>query len=507
MAAFHRGPEGRVTPRSSAGLGLTLGFRPLVQDVLSDLMDSAARHADYADARHVRSLEQTIATRNGELEESDFSDSEGIGVRVRVGGAWGFAATRETTRDSAEDVVRRALDVARAQPASPEVALAPAEPARGSWRSEVARDPFQVPVEDKVAVLLAADEAARGDARISVTRAHFAAFRDERIFASTDGALCDQVSTECGGGITVTAVNGDESQVRSYPASFRGDVRQAGYEHFAALELERHAPRVAEEAVALLGAPACPAGRTTVVLDGEQLALQVHESVGHAVELDRVLGMEASYAGTSFVSAQDRDSLRYGSELMNVSADATVAGGLGSFGWDDEGVAARSTPIVDGGVLRGFLSSRETAARTGLDGSAGCMRAEGFARQPIVRMTNVNLAPGDAGSLEDLIASTDRGLYLETNRSWSIDQRRLQFQFATEIAWEIVGGQLGRMLRNPSYAGVTPEFWAGLDAVCSAPEWRLWGVLNCGKGEPGQSVHVSHGTAPARFRDVQVGVA
>jgi TldD protein len=229
--------------------------------------------------------------------------------------------------------------------------------------------------------------------------------------------------------------------------------------------------------------------------------------VGHAVELDRILGLEASYAGTSFLPAAALGSFRYGSSLMNVTADATVAGGLGTFRWDDEGVEARAVPIVREGVLRGFLSGRESAAEIGLERSGGCMRAQGFARQPIVRMTNVNLEPGEAGTLDDLIADTDRGVYMETNRSWSIDQQRLGFQFATEAAWEIRGGERGRLLRNPSYAGITPEFWARLDAVCSPAEWRLWGVLNCGKGEPGQSMHVSHGVAPARFRDVQVGVA
>jgi TldD protein len=244
-----------------------------------------------------------------------------------------------------------------------------------------------------------------------------------------------------------------------------------------------------------------------VILEGQQLALQVHESVGHAVELDRVLRDEASYAGTSFVSPADIGRLHYGSSAMNVTADATSPGGLGSFAWDDEGVPGQATTIVGGGTLHGFLSGRESAAAIGLERSGGCMRADGFARQPIVRMTNVNLEPGDAGSLDDLVAATDSGMLLETNRSWSIDSRRLHFQFGTELAWEIVNGERTRMLRNPSYAGTTPEFWAGLDAVCSRPEWRLWGVVNCGKGEPGQWMRVSHGTAPARFRDVQVGVA
>ncbi len=475
--------------------------------LLLDLMDSAAGRADYADARIVLSRAERISTRNGAIDELDIAEEEGLGVRVRVGGAWGFAATRGTDRAAAEEALVRALAVAECQPRTRATPLTPVGPARGDWRSAARLDPFDVPLEDKLATLAAADAGMRGDPRVKVARAHFQAGRVEKIFASTEGALCTQRTTECGGGVEALAVGDGEPQVRSHPGSFRGDIAQAGYEHFAALGLPESAPRVADEAVALLTAPACPTERTTLILDGEQLALQLHESVGHAVELDRILGTEASYAGTSFVSAADLGHLRYGSPFMNVTADATAPGGLGTYGWDDEGVAARSTPIVGDGELRGFLSSRESAAEAGLDHSGGCMRAEGFARQPLVRMTNVNLEPGDAGSLEDLIAATDRGVLMATNRSWSIDSRRLHFQFATEAAWEIVGGERGRLLRNPSYAGATPEFWAGLDAVCSAPEWKLWGVVNCGKGEPGQVAHVSHGTAPARFRDVEVGVA
>ena len=471
-------------------------------------MDSAARRADYADARAVRTTRRSISTRNGELDQVEDCEQEGVGVRVRVGGAWGFAATRGTGAAAAEEALARAVEIAEAQPSAPATALAPvAEPAQGAWRSAFERDPFEVPVADTAGALLAADAAMRGDPRIAVTRGNYMARRDERTFASTEGALCEQTTTECGGSIDATAVAEGESQVRSYPASLDHHVVQAGYEHFESLELERHAPRVAEEAVALLTAPPCAPGRQTVILDGHQLAMQLHESVGHATELDRVLGMEASYAGTSFLSVEDAGSLRYGSELMNVTADATLPGGLGTFAWDDEGVGAASTPLVSGGVLRGFLSSRETAARIGLDRSGGCMRADGFARQPIVRMSNVNLAPGDAGTLEELIASTESGLFLDTNRSWSIDSRRLHFQFATEAGWEIVDGERRRLLRNASYSGTTPEFWRGLDAICSAAEWRLWGLTNCGKGEPGQAMRVSHGAAPARFRDVQVGVA
>ena len=477
-----------------------------MEDLLADLMDSAAGRTEYADVRHVRSLTERISTRNGAVERIEHTDQDGLGVRVRVGGAWGFAAARGDDRRAAEDALARALAIAEAQPPSPSGPLAAEAPASGRHDARSGTDPFAVPLDQKLAVLVGADAALRADLRVAVSQAKYIALREEKTFASTEGAGCRQLVTECGGGVAATATDGAESQVRSYP-TIDGHVAQAGYEHFTGLELAAHAPRVAEEAVALLSAPACPDGLATVVLDGEQLGLQLHESVGHALELDRVLGTEASYAGTSFVDPDDLGSLRYGAERMNVTADAGAPGGLGSFAWDDEGVSAQAVPLVRDGVLSGFLSSRESAAAVGLERSTGCMRASGFDRQPLVRMTNVNLEPGDAGSLDDLIAATDRGLYLETNRSWSIDSRRLQFQFATEVAREIRGGELGRLYRNPSYAGTTPRFWAGLDAVCSEPEWRLWSVLNCGKGEPGQAIRASHGTAPARFRDVQVGVA
>jgi TldD protein len=479
-----------------------------VRDLLAELMDSARARAGYADARFVRSRVERLSTRNGRLDQLDSHESEGIGIRVRVRGAWGFAAVRGTERAGAEAALARALAIADAQPAVPDAApLAPEPPAEGEWSSSFGQDPFAVPLEEKLAVLLGADAELRTEPGVSLTRARFSAWDTETLFANTEGAMCGQRTVECGGGITAVAVEGGESQIRSYPASHGGHVEQAGYEHFLRLELAGHAPRIAAEAVALLSAPACPHGRTTLLLAGEQLGLQVHESVGHAVELDRVLGREASYAGTSFVPAGGIGSLALGSEHVNVTADATTPGGLGSFRWDDEGVEGRPVPIVRDGVLAGFLSSRETASEIGLDRSGGCMRADGFTRQPIVRMTNVNLEAGEAGSLDDLIAGTDDGLLIETNRSWSIDNRRLHFQFEGEAAWEIKDGERGRLLRNPSYAGVTPDFWGSCDAVCSPSEWRLISLLDCGKGEPGQVMRVSHGSAPARFRDVEVGVA
>jgi len=478
--------------------------------LVTELMATARGRAAYAEARFVERREEAVSVRSGEVDDYASSESDGIGVRVRVGGGWGFAATRDASTAGAEAALARALALAEAQPSGPAAPLAPVEPASGHWASPHAVDPFDVPLEDKLELLLASEAALRADGnagRIVRSVASVRSWRERKAFASTEGAACTQELVATGAGIGAWATDGAELQVRSYPLAHGGLFAAAGWEHVLALDLVAHAPRVAAEAIELLTAPECPEGVKTVVLDGEQLALQVHESVGHALELDRILLGEASYAGTSWVKAADIGSARFGSEHMTVVADATLPGALGSFGWDDEGVPGRRYPLVAEGVLRAALSNRESAAAIGLERSGGCARADGFARQPIVRMTNVSIEPGAAGSFEDLIADTDDGLYFETNRSWSIDDRRLQFQFATELAREIKGGRLGRLYRNPSYAGIGPRFWASLDAVCGPGEWRAWGLTNCGKGEPGQIMAVSHGAAPARFRDVQVGVA
>ena len=476
-------------------------------DLLTQVVGAAPSRCTYAEARHVATDEEDLLVRNGRVDHVDSTSADGVGVRVRAGGGWGYAATRDTTRAGLDRVLAQALAIAESQPAAPAGPMATVSPAHGHWSGACEQDPFDVSLEDKLALLFAAEELLRGDPRIVRTDAACESRRVRSAFASTEGAACTQERVECGAAIAAIALDGDELQVRSYPGSHGSSAACAGWEHVVGLELARHAPRVAAEALELLVAPECPAGRTTVILGGEQLALQIHESIGHALELDRMLLMEASYAGTSWVAPADLGRLRYGSEHLNITADATLPGGLGTFGWDDEGVAAARTALIESGLLRAALSDRGSAAAIGLDRSGGCARADGFARQPIVRMTNVSIEPGGAGSLDDLVAATDTGLYLETNRSWSIDDRRLHFQFGTEVAREIRDGELGRLLRNASYAGVTPTFWSGLDAVCSAPAWRLWGVGNCGKGEPGQVMRVSHGTAPARFRDVQVGVA
>jgi TldD protein len=248
-----------------------------------------------------------------------------------------------------------------------------------------------------------------------------------------------------------------------------------------------------------------------MILDGPQLALQVHESCGHPIELDRVFGTEAAFAGTSFLTPEKFRTLRYGSDIVNLTADAVTPTGLGTFGYDDEGVPAQMTDIVKNGLFVGYLTSRETAQQLRAlhpdapQRSNGAMRADGWNRIPIIRMTNISLQPGD-WTLDDLIADTDEGIYMITNKSWSIDDKRLNFQFGTELAYEIKNGKLGQMYKNATYTGITPQFWANCDAICDADHWVVWGTPNCGKGQPGQIAHTGHGAAPARFRNVQVGL-
>jgi len=446
---------------------------------------------------------QQVGTKNGRVETLTDTETEGIGVRVLVAGAWGFACDRRPTPAGGRDAALRACAFAAAAGANGARALAPLEARSGSYRTPIGRDPFAVPLADKVELCLRA-EAALAHPDVKVAQAYVRAQGERKLFLSSEGAEIEQELVECGGGIDAIAVAAGLSQQRSYPSAHVGSSAQAGWEYVLALGLEREAPRIAEEAAALLRADECPAGVTTVVIGAEQMQLQVHESVGHPTELDRVYGTEAAYAGTSFLDPGDLGSLRYGSEHMNITADATTPGGLGTFGFDDEGVPAAREAVVSEGVLRGFLTSRETAARIG-HGAGGSMRADGWARMPLVRMTNLHLEPG-SGSLEELISEVDEGIYFDTNRSWSIDDKRLNFQFGTQMAWEIKGGRLGRLLRDATYTGVTPVFWGSLDRVAGPEEWLLHGLTNCGKGQPGQHAHVSHGASPARFLNVQVGV-
>ncbi len=479
-----------------------------MRDLLERAIETArVRGAAYADARHVHRREEDLTVRTGRVEAASASESEGVGIRVLVDGAWGFASTSFLDPAEVDRAADLAVRIARASATALRrpVVLDERPRVTGRYATPLREDPFAVPIETKLADLLAADEAMRRVRGVAFTESLLQAQREEKTFLSSEGTFTEQTITHVGAGIEANAIAGDEHQRRSYPDA-GGGFQAAGYEWIRDLDLVGHAGRIAEESVELLSAPQLPAGRRTIILDPSQLYLQLHESCGHPTELDRVFGTEASYAGTSFLTPDLLEGgFRYGSELVDIVADATAPGGLGTFGWDDEGVPAQAVPLVREGIFVGYLSSRETAPRIGRS-SGGAMRADGWNRIPLIRMTNVNLLPRPGMSLDEIVADTDDGLYLASNRSWSIDDRRLNFQFATEVAYDVRGGKLGRLYRNATYTGITPEFWGSCDAVGDASSWVMLGTPNCGKGEPGQAGHVGHGVSGARFRDVQVGV-
>ncbi len=468
------------------------------------------RGASYADARVVELRQRDVTTKNGKVGALGESETLGIGVRAIAQGAWGFAATGELSAAAVEHCAARAVAIARSSALARRgrVKLAPEAPRQDTWQSPFVKDPFRIPLDQQVALLLEADREMRRVKGVTLAEGGLAFRRQEQFFVSSEGSSIHQLRMQTGAGIVATCFSGGEIQKRSYPNSFGGQHALGGYELAEAMRLPAHAQRVAEESVALHSAAQCPEGRRDLLLDGSQLGLQIHESIGHPIELDRVLGSEANYAGMSFLTVEKLRKLVYGSQIVNVVADARLehGAGLGSFGYDDEGVPAQCTPIITNGLFTGYLTSRETAREIGEPRSSGAMRADGWNRIPLIRMTNVSLMPGQ-WKPEDLIADTDDGIFMETNRSWSIDDRRYHFQFSTEIGWEIRGGKKVRMIKNPSYSGITTEFWAGCDAICGPGYWTLWGTPNCGKGQPPQTMGTGHGAAPSRFRNVRVGVA
>ena len=484
-----------------------------MKDLAASALNTAAqRGATYADARVVNDRSRALATKNGKIGNASDVQSEGISVRVIVDGAWGFASSAELGRDAAAKTATLAVEIAKAsaQVKQSDVRLVPENPVRAEWTTPHKIDPFATSIEQNLALLTKVDAELRSVPGVTLAETNMNFRREEQWFFSSEGAEIHQTKITTGAGFVAYSFEGSELQKRSYPNSFGGQWQNKGYELIDELKLVENARRIAEEAVALHKADQCPEGTFDIILDGSQLGLQIHESVGHPIELDRVLGMEANFAGTSFLTLEKLRTLQYGSELVNVVADARQehGPGLGTFGFDDEGVAAQCTPIISNGLFTGYLSSRETAALIGLDRSGGTLRAEGWNRLPIIRMTNISILPGEKPlSFEQLISSTDHAILFQTNRSWSIDDKRYNFQFGTEIGWEIKNGKRVRMLKNPSYSGFTTGFWNSMDAICSRDEWTLWGTPNCGKGQPQQVMGTGHGAAPARFKHVRVGSA
>ncbi len=477
-----------------------------MRDLANLALDTARQKgASYADIRFVTDRSRNVNVKNGKVEALSNSESQGFGVRVIVNGAWGFSSSSIVARHEIERVTAEAVEIARASASvfRPPVNLGQPLSIQDHYVTPVELPVFDVSLDDQIKLLLQADAEMRRVPGIMLASGFISTLNTSKIFASTEGSYIEQELSEAGGGIEAYAFSEAGMQRRSYPNSVGGGWETSGYEFVKRLDLSGQAGLIAEQAVQLLSAPVCPTRPTTLILDSSQVALQVHESCGHPVELDRVMGMEASFAGTSFLTTEKKGNFRYGSELVNVYADATVPRGLGTFGYDDEGVPAQRTPLVLNGIFQDYITDRETAATLGQQ-SNGTSRADGWNRLPIIRMTNINLEPGEAGSQADIIAATDDGIFMQTNKSWSIDDKRLNFQFGMEVAWEVKNGQLGQMYRNAAYTGLTPQFWGSCAAIGSREHWTVWGVPNCGKGEPMQGMHVGHGAAPARFNNIKV---
>jgi TldD protein len=479
-------------------------------DRMYELADAAVEGAlsagaVYADARVTALTSRSISVQNADVETINLGEDVGVGVRALIGSSWGFFATDELNAAAARRAGERAAEIARA---SAQVGGAPIELAdvrvdTATWVTPHDVHPMSVPMSEQADLLVSATATMLEEPDVALARGSLAFWDIHTWLVSSQGHRIDQTLVLSGGGISALATGDGESQVRSYPQSF-GQFESGGWETVQSWDYLAHAPRLAEEAAALLQAAEMEECRKPLILEGSQLALQIHESVGHAIELDRILGWEAAFAGTSHLELSKLGVHRYGSDLMNITADATLPGSLGSFAYDDEGTPARSVDIVKDGTWVGVLSGRDTAHLAGLE-PGGMVKADGYARLPMVRMTNVGLLPGES-SLEEMIASTEDGVYMATNRSWSIDDKRLNFQFGCEIAWEIKDGVKGRMLKNPTYTGITPQFWGSLDMLAGPDEWVFWGTPNCGKGQPMQTARTGHPAAPARFADVRMGV-
>ncbi len=480
----------------------TQNLKPVFENLAQVALD-LLKGEEYGEVRLVGVHRETLEVSNGSVETLTQTEHAGVAVRVLYRGFWGFAGTDDLSVEGVYRVVQKARELARASATAggKGIVLSDLEPQRGSYQTPYEKAPFQVPLDEKLGLLLKVDEELRRGKYTVNTSVSMGYARYYQVFASTEGTFVSQEFLETGGGYSVYVVKDGLLQVRSYPASHGGNLRRAGYEFLESQEFVKHAPRILEEAEQLLFAPPAPEGEMDLVIHNSQMVLQVHESVGHALELDRVLGWERGYAGESFATLDKLGSFRYGSPLMHITSDSTVPGGLGTYGWDDEGVPGQRTDLVKEGILVGYLMSRDTAPVVGRR-SNGAARAADWSRPPIVRMTNVNLEPGTE-PLESLIEGVKDGLFLMTNRSWSIDQQRLNFQFETEIGWRIRNGKLAEVVRNPVYTGITPEFWARMDGLGN--DWVLWGLGNCGKGEPPQTMRTGHGTPSARFRRVKVG--
>jgi TldD protein len=466
---------------------------------------AASRGADYADVRFGSVRDEHVEVRNGIV--SGFRDSESMGFSVRVfrEGAWGFASSAVISAPEIDRVAAQAVDIAKASAKvkGDGIKLLPAGKHVDSFSTPFEIDPATVSLEDRVKYLLDVDAEVRKNKGVTVGKAWIDVWRTRKTFASTEGSLIEQDLLQCGSAVHALAVGNGDVQDRIFPGTC-GLYQTGGYEIVRKAKLVENAERIGSEAVALLTADQCPSGTKDIVLSGDQVSLQIHESIGHALELDRVMGWEANFSGTSFATLDKLGTFRYGSDIVNVVCDMRCPLALATHAYDDEGTPARSVDLIRNGILVGYMAGRDTAHVAKVE-VGGCVRSEYWGRLPMIRIGNVNLEPGNVPQ-DHLFEGIRDGIYMESNRSWSIDDKRLNFQFGCQIGYEIKNGKKGRLLKNPTYAGMTPAFWGSCDAIGDKSAWVAWGTPNCGKGEPLQTARSCQGASPSRFRGIEVGV-
>jgi TldD protein len=475
-------------------------------DLAARALDTASkRGAEYADLRFEVVRAERIETRNGVVATLSDATSRGYGMRALVGGAWGFAASSDLTPAGIDATAARAVEIAKAGAAIARHPFGAAPPRAyvDAFATPIVRDPDDVPLGDRVALLLDAEKALHVSPKISVGRAWIDLWRTDKTFYSTLGSRIEQSIRQTGSGLEALAVGEGEVQTRTFPGDI-GLYKSGGWEIVEEAQLAQNAQRIGEEAQSLLTAEQCPSGTRDIILGGSQVSLQIHESCGHPAELDRVMGWEANFSGVSFLEIAQLDKLRYGSDIVTIRIDNTLPQGMATVGYDDEGTKSGTSDIVRDGMLVGYEMSNDTARSIGRESNA-CVRAQSWEFVPMIRMCNLNLLPGNV-PFDGLFEEVKDGIYMESNRSWSIDDHRLNFQFGCEIAWEVKNGKRGKLLKNPTYAGMTPQFWNSCDAIADERSWVAWGTPNCGKGEPMQTGRTAQCASPARFRKVQVGV-
>lgn len=493
----------------SANSGASSGDPFANELALAAIQSAKDAGASYSDARVGRYRRQFVATREHQVTGVNDSESFGIGVRALVNGAWGFAATRDVSRAGAVRAAQEAVQVARAAHAVSRtpVVLAPAPAATGTWRTPVRIDPVDVPIEEKVALLLAANEAALKVPKVRYVNSALSLLREEKTLATTDGTLVTQTFFRVGPSFTVTAIENGDFQSYTEELAPRG----AGWEYVTSLDMPGNAAHWASLAAEKLTARSVEVGRYDLILDPTNLWLTIHESVGHPTELDRARGYEANYAGTSFVAPPEKTigKLKYGSPLMNIQADRAQPDSLSRAAWDDEGVVPDSWLLVKNGIFNDYQTVRDQApaiaALNGVNKSHGCSFADSWSSVQFQRMPNVSLLPSEKDiSLDDIVAATDRGIIVKNRGSWSIDQQRYNFQFSGQVFYEVKKGKITGMLKDVAYQARTPDFWNSMDMIGGKKSYWLGGTFSDGKGEPGQSSSVSHGCPPARFHQVNI---